>query len=105
MKSDMHLSRRQFIRQTAGTAAVLSFPTIIPASALGKDGRPAPSERIVMGSIGYGTIAFSTTGNFLSNPKVQMVAVADPARSVLQGGAPQQAVPDSVRPAGQQVAR
>jgi predicted dehydrogenase len=74
----MSLSRRQFITRTA---AAVGFPSIIPATALGKGGRPAPSERINVGLIGYGTIAIDWTGNFLNDPRVQVVAVADPMKN------------------------
>jgi predicted dehydrogenase len=75
MKKPTAVTRRHFL---AGTASALAFPTIIPASALGKDGRPAPSERITMGVIGFGTIAHSTVRNFLQDDRVQVVAIADP---------------------------
>lgn len=81
MKDDSVLpsptSRRQFL--TRGAAA-LGFPMIIPASALGRDGRPAPSERITLGCIGWGTIAGDWTPSFLNNDKCQVVAVADPMK-------------------------
>lgn len=70
------ISRRRFLFQSA---AVLGFPTIIPATAIGR-GRPAPSERITVGAIGYGTIALDWTPNFLTNDKCQFVAVADPMK-------------------------
>ncbi len=70
-------SRRQFL----GTAAAaIGFPMIIPASALGRTGRPAPSERLTVGLIGYGTIATDWTGNFLRDERVQVVSVADPMK-------------------------
>ncbi|HAM70267.1 MAG TPA: hypothetical protein DCM86_01315, partial [Verrucomicrobiales bacterium] len=34
------LSRRRFLRATATTAAAIGFPTLIPSSALGREGRP-----------------------------------------------------------------
>ncbi|MEM9281296.1 MAG: Gfo/Idh/MocA family oxidoreductase [Verrucomicrobiota bacterium] len=71
------VSRRRFLTQSA---AALSFPTIIPATAIGKGGRPAPSERITVGNIGYGTIALHWTPNFLGNTKCQVVSVADPMK-------------------------
>ncbi|MCB1212605.1 MAG: hypothetical protein KDK97_24985, partial [Verrucomicrobiales bacterium] len=77
MKSPNRTSRRQFLQTSA---AVLGFPTIIPASALGRDGRPAPSERITLGAIGWGTIAGDWTPSFLNNDKCQVVAVADPMK-------------------------
>ena len=51
--SSRGLSRRQFLR-TAGALGAVAAPTLIPASALGKCGAVAPSERIVMGGIGIG---------------------------------------------------
>lgn len=67
-------SRRKFL----GTAALsLGFPTIIPASALGKNGAVAPSNRIVMGGIGIGPRGRTVLGCFLSQPDVQFVAIAD----------------------------
>lgn len=78
MKSIPHTtSRRQFIGKTA---AALGFPMIIPATALGRAGRPAPSERITVGLIGYGTIASDWTGNFLKDERVQVISVADPMK-------------------------
>jgi len=68
------VSRRAFLK---ASAAALAFPYLIPASALGKDGRPAPSERIVMGGIGIGNQGGSDQGNFLGRDDVQYVAVCD----------------------------
>jgi hypothetical protein len=49
------ISRRQFLRRNlAAAGAAIVAPTIIPASALGRDGEIAPSERITMGFIGVG---------------------------------------------------
>ncbi|MEM7234628.1 MAG: Gfo/Idh/MocA family oxidoreductase, partial [Planctomycetota bacterium] len=70
-----HLSRRGFLK--GATAAALTAPIIIPASALGKDGRAAPSERIVMGCIGVGGRGTSNLRTFMGNKDVQIVAVAD----------------------------
>jgi predicted dehydrogenase len=46
-----NLSRRSFL---ASAASALALPTIIPASALGRDGAVAPSSRIGVGVIGLG---------------------------------------------------
>src|SRR5688572_15003592 len=70
-------SRRRFLAQSA---AALGFPAIIPASALGGAGRPAPSERITVAVLGWGTIATHWTPSFLNNEKCQVVAVADPMK-------------------------
>ncbi|MCB1123043.1 MAG: twin-arginine translocation signal domain-containing protein, partial [Verrucomicrobiae bacterium] len=71
------ISRRKFL---GASAAALAMPTIIPASALGKGKRPAPSNRINVAAIGFGTIAYNTVPAFLNNDNVQLVAVADPNR-------------------------
>ncbi len=49
------MNRRQFLKSAA---CVVGAPLTVPASALGHAGRIAPSERIVMGSIGVGTMGF-----------------------------------------------
>lgn len=68
------LSRRKFL----GTAAMaIGMPTIIPASALGKNGTVAPSNRIVMGGIGIGPRGREVLSCFLKQPDVQFVAIAD----------------------------
>jgi predicted dehydrogenase len=51
---------------------------VIPASALGGDGRPAPSQRINVGMIGIGRQARQTNvKQFLKMPDVQILAVCD----------------------------
>ena len=67
------LGRRQFLKAAAGAMAL---PYFVPASALGKDGRPAPSERIVMGGIGIGRMGSGDQGAFLGHSHVQYVATA-----------------------------
>ena len=47
-------SRRNFLQSLTACSAVFGVPAIVPASALGRGDRPAPSERILMGSIGVG---------------------------------------------------
>lgn len=73
MKTPLALSRRQFLV----AASVLAVPAVIPASAMGRAGRKAPSERINLACFGFGTIAQSVTPNFLNDERVQVVAVAD----------------------------
>ncbi len=68
------VSRRRFL---AASSAVLAFPTFIPASALGADGRPAPSNRIVMGVVGWGMQGPSNTSNFMRQADCQVVATAN----------------------------
>ena len=72
------VSRRSFMK-TAGavTAGVVGFPYIVRSSALGKAGTVAPSNRIVMGAIGVGSMGTGDMEGFLEKPEVQMVAVCD----------------------------
>ncbi|MEM0898094.1 MAG: Gfo/Idh/MocA family oxidoreductase [Verrucomicrobiota bacterium] len=72
-------TRRRFL---ATAAAAVSAPTIIPASALGRNGRPAPSERINIGAIGFGTIAYVTVPGFMQDERVQLTAIADPVKDM-----------------------
>ncbi len=72
-----HATRRRFIGSAAGTTAVLGMPTIVPSSALGRDGSVPPSERIQLGGIGIrrrGTIVLT---EMLKQPDVHFVAIAD----------------------------
>lgn len=61
------------------------LPYFVPASALGKDGRPAPSERIVIGGIGIGNQGGGDQGAFLGRDDTQYVAVADVKKAVREG--------------------
>ncbi len=81
------ISRRGFLRRgaTALSAAVFA-PTIIPASALGRGGVKAPSERITMGFIGVGGQGSGhllggawtyVPGGYSARRDVQVLAVCD----------------------------
>jgi len=54
---------------------------MIPASALGAEGRPAPSNRITLGAIGVGGQGNGNLGGFLGDPRCQVVAVSDVDRN------------------------
>ena len=71
------MSRRGFLKKGAALGTAIAFPTIIPATALGQGGRPAPSNRVVMGAVGVGWQGMSNMNNFLGRNDVQMVAVCD----------------------------
>ena len=78
------ISRRRFIA-VAGAAIVA--PTIIPASALGRDQRVSPSERIVVAGIGMGWQGGGNLGGFLGHNNCQVVAVCDVDKNHLQSAA------------------
>jgi len=71
------VTRRRFLKTTISVSSAFAVPQIIPASALGKNGAVAPSERIVMGGIGIGRRGTYDLGCFLPQPDVQFVAVCD----------------------------
>lgn len=82
------LPRRDFIRNSAWAAAGLLLPTFTACTSAPKrkSGRPAPGSRLNVGLIGFGTIAHSTTPNFLADGRVQVVAVADPVNELTNYG-------------------
>lgn len=69
--------RRRFLKTAISAGAAVAAPTIIPSSALGRDGAVAPSERIVVGGIGIGRRGTYDLGCFLEQPDVQFAAVCD----------------------------
>ncbi len=73
------LNRRDFLKTSvAAAAAGLVLPGLPSCVSAPRIRRPAPSERMTMAMIGFGTIAHSSCINFLGDDRVQMVAVADP---------------------------
>jgi len=72
--------RRDFIKSSALLAAGFALPglTSCTTTTTRAARRPSAANRINVGLVGYGTIAHSTTPNFLADPRVQIVAVADP---------------------------
>jgi len=75
------LTRRQFLARGAMAAGAAALPYYVPASALGRDGAVAPSERIVMGGIGIGGRGSYDLGAMLNERDVQWVAVCDVLKS------------------------
>jgi len=71
------VTRRQFLRRAAVAGGLVAAPWIVPASALGRDGAAAPSERIVMGGIGLGGRGSQDLAWLLQQGDVQFVAVCD----------------------------
>ena len=70
-------SRRQLLKRALVAGGAFAVPNIIPASALGRGGAVAPSERIVMGAIGVGGRGTGDLAWLLNETDVQMVAVCD----------------------------
>ena len=74
----MKINRRNFLKSalTLGGAAV-AFPTIIPSSVLGRNGKVAPSNRVCMAFIGTGNQGSGDMNSFLHDSRVQVVAICD----------------------------
>tara|TARA_B110000196_G_scaffold9653_1_gene8108 strand:- start:3822 stop:5237 length:1416 start_codon:yes stop_codon:yes gene_type:complete len=77
-------TRRSFLKNSAKACAILGFPTIIPASVLGRSGAVAPSNRLSLAHIGCGKMARGLRNTFCHMSDVQVVACADVERSRLQ---------------------
>ena len=76
------INRRGFLKAAgAASVAAVGFPYLVPGSALGRSGNVAASDRIVMGSIGVGSMGTGDMRGFLNKREVQYVAVWDVDRS------------------------
>ena len=72
MASDMN--RREFLGSAAAAAATF---TIVPRRVLGGAGFVAPSDKITLACVGFGTQAIREIGGILASPDVEVVAVCD----------------------------
>ncbi|MCX6577694.1 MAG: twin-arginine translocation signal domain-containing protein, partial [Candidatus Aminicenantes bacterium] len=71
-KKSAKIRRRDFLKTIpAAIAGIAGFPTIVRASALGKSGAVAPSNRIVMAGIGFGMMGIPNMQAFLEKDEVQ----------------------------------
>jgi predicted dehydrogenase len=75
------INRRDFLKKTLVASASVAAPNFVPASALGRDGLAAPSQRIVMGGIGIGGRGSYDLGWMIGEPDVQFVAICDARKS------------------------
>jgi predicted dehydrogenase len=78
MENKIKIPRREFIK---AAAAIAAFPAILPASALGADDRPAPSNRINCAVIGLGDRGSHHIRGLRDIADAQILAVCDPYRS------------------------
>jgi len=70
-------SRRQLLRTALAAGTTVAAPWVVPASALGRGGIVAPSQRVILGGLGIGGRGSYVLGCFLNEPDVQVVAVCD----------------------------
>lgn len=82
MKSSPPLLRREFLKRSALAASGLivlpSLLTSCNSPGRRRVRRPGPADRINLGVIGFGTQAHACVPTFLGDPRLQVVAVADP---------------------------
>ncbi|MHC4170482.1 MAG: Gfo/Idh/MocA family protein, partial [Planctomycetota bacterium] len=71
------LNRRRFLKTAVQAGVCLGLPQVIPATALGRNGSVAPSERITLGAIGIGNRGRYVLGCFLREPDLRCIAVCD----------------------------
>jgi predicted dehydrogenase len=72
------LNRRRFLQRSAaaGSLGVLA-PQVVPAAALGREDKPAPSERLGIALIGCGGMGMANLHNCAKYPDVAVVGVCD----------------------------
>lgn len=78
------MNRRSFLKRTAAAGAAVAFPTIIPASALGQDGRTPPSDRVTLALLGCG----NRGGSFRGWGSWELVMACDPFPQRAKGRCP-----------------
>lgn len=91
LTSEKHTRRVFLCKTAAATGSALAAPMLVPASALGLDGKTAPSERIGIGFIGLGRQAVHANMSvFMRSGYCQAVALCDVDRWRLEvEGVPQ----------------
>jgi predicted dehydrogenase len=77
----MNISRRKFL---ALTGAAVAAPSLVPSSVLGRDGKTAPSNRVVMGVVGWGMMGPGNTTGLMAEKDCQVVAACDLDKNHLQ---------------------
>jgi len=77
------LNRRRFLKGVG--AAAIALPHVITSGALGAEGRPPASDRITMGGVGMGGQGHGDLRGFMSDKRVQVLAVCDVKHGALKG--------------------
>ncbi len=71
------VTRRTFLKNGAALGAAFTMPTFVPGHVLGAQGAVPPSEKIVMASIGVGSMGGGHLRAFLGQKDVRVVAACD----------------------------
>src|SRR4051794_23994492 len=78
--SDTNVSRREFVKATAATAAALSGPAFLTSAAFAEEAKPATGagdKPLRLGFIGIGKMGHSHLDRFVGYKDVVITAVAD----------------------------
>ena len=67
--------RRRFLKRSAAVAGAVAAPCVITSTALGAEGRPPASERVVTAGIGVGPRGLLNVREQLGCPDTQVVAI------------------------------
>lgn len=68
------LTRRGMMKKTLSAAGLFVLPSFVPAAVFGKE---IPSEQILLGAIGVGTMGMANLSGFLNTPGCRIAAVCD----------------------------
>ena len=77
------LNRRALMRNAASAVGALALPSLLPASALGAQGRTLPGNRITVAQIGLGVMGRGHVRRLSSDPSVELLALCDVDRTRL----------------------
>ena len=78
MRTGKRINRREILKYAMGACpAVCGFPSIVRASALGKNGSTAPSNRVNVGCIGNGKMGTVDINGLSSQKDVHVAAICD----------------------------
>jgi predicted dehydrogenase len=70
-------TRRQMMQGLGGLGAAVAIPTIVPASVLGGEGQPAPSDRINLGLIGANGMGRGNLANCAQHKDVVVTGICE----------------------------
>jgi len=76
-EQSQRLHRRRLLKAALNAGAVLAAPQVVPATALGRVGTVAPSQRVTLAGIGIGGRGSYVLSCFVREPDVQFVALCD----------------------------
>ncbi len=78
MELKKHIGRRNFLKKTLVlSTAAAGLPALVPSSVFGRQGRIAPGDKVIIGSIGLGMQGNPNTKGFLDEPDTRVVALCD----------------------------